>query len=164
MKLCVLVVAAVVFSPLAGCRSELSGPPKLRLGRDGCGECGMLVNEDRCSSGLLVERGGRREHLLFDDIGCMIDSERWGLEDTLVIDRYVHDHGTRAWVRASEATFLFADRERLKTPMGSGIVAFAARADAEAAQRMYGGELLDLATLVEARRRWLEERFGKRPD
>jgi copper chaperone NosL len=149
---------------LTGCaRPPLSGPPDLRLGRDECAECGMLINEDRCSSGVLTEEDGYRAHLLFDDIGCMLDAERGRLSEVTVLERYVHDHATRAWVPADGATYLFADREALPTPMGSGIVAFGSAEGAASAQQVYQGRLLTFAELVEARRVWMEERYGK-PD
>src|SRR5690606_35950302 len=132
MKRALLGVAVSGLAALAllpGCsRGELSGPPELRVGRDECGECGVIISEDRCSSAILVERGGRREHVLFDDIGCMLDYERGRAGEFAAVDAFVHDHPTRAWVRAADAHFLFADRDLLPTPMGSGIVAYAERA------------------------------------
>jgi len=153
------VAALSAAALLAGCsRSELSGPPELRLGRDECGECGMIVSEDRCSSALLVENEGVREHVVFDDIGCMLDYERDRAGRLTRVDGFVHDHGTREWVRAAEARFLMADREKLPTPMGSGIVAFAGAEAAAAKQREVGGEVMDYARLAEARREWARAR------
>ena len=147
---------------LSGCdRSQLSGPPELRLGRDECAECGMLINEDRCSSAYLVERGGRRDHALFDDIGCMLDYAHEPPEDVRVIEGFVHDHPTRTWVPAPSAHFLMGPPPRLATPMGSGIWAFADRSQADAAQRDAGGTVLDLQGITSARRAWMEERYGK---
>jgi nitrous oxide reductase accessory protein NosL len=147
---------------LPGCsRQDLSGPPELRIGRDECGECGMIVSEDRCSSALLVEQGGRREHILFDDIGCMLDYERDKSDRFIPVDAFVHDHGTKAWLRAADASFLYADRTKLLTPMGTGIVAFAASADARSIQQEVGGEVMDYAGLAIARRDWMWARYGK---
>ncbi len=165
MKRALLGVAVSGLAALAllpGCsRGELSGPPELRVGRDECGECGMIISEDRCSSAILVERGGRREHVLFDDIGCMLDYERGRAGEFAAVDAFVHDHPTRAWVRAADAHFLFADRDLLPTPMGSGIVAYAERAAAEARRGEVGGEILDYQRLGEARRDWMWARYGR---
>lgn len=137
---------------VCGCgRATLSGPPELRLGRDECGECGMLISEDRCSSALLVERDGRREHVLYDDIGCMLDAEAEGL-DGEIVERFVHDHATKQWVTARSATLLLADPDALPTPMGSGIVAFASAVSAQEAQAAHGGALLAYEQLPAARR------------
>lgn len=147
---------------LTACGGEdLAGPPQLRLGRDECVECGMLISEDRCSSAMLIQQGGRREHVMFDDIGCMLDWERRGGQDAAVIDRFVHDHASRAWTSAASASFLMADRERLPTPMGTGIVAFDSPSAAAHAQAQFGGDLLDYAALAAARRAQMEARFGK---
>ena len=146
----------------AGCdRGELAGPPTLHPGKDDCAECGMLINEDRCSSGLLIDRNGVREHIVFDDIGCMLEYEHAKHDGVKVIDRFVHDHKTKAWVASGTAFFLYADPEKLSTPMGSGIVAFADRAAAEQAQREFGGDVMDFTLLVPARRAWMEARYGK---
>lgn len=154
-------LVAIVPSLAACDDSSLTGPPEIRLGRDSCAACGMLINEDRCSTALLVERDGRREHLLFDDAGCMLDAEREGLEPARIVERYVRDFDSRAWLPASGATFVMAEPSLLPTPMGSGIVAFT---DAHAAGRLgesKGGKTFDWAALVDARREWMERRFGK---
>jgi hypothetical protein len=147
--------------PAACNRAPLTGPPTLRLGSDECSACGMLVSEDRCSSALLVENEGRREFLYYDDLGCMLDEEREGMPGTTVIERFAHDYETRAWIDASNARYLLCDPKTLLTPMGSGIVAFSSLAGAEAAQAIHGGQIHDLAALREARRLWMEERYGK---
>ena len=154
------VVALAALVPACS-RTDLTGPPELRVGRDECGECGMIVSEDRCSSALLVEIGGRREHVVFDDIGCMLDYERDKAGGYTPVDAFVHDHGTGAWARAADAHFLYADRERLPTPMGTGIVAFAGADGALAKQREFGGEVMDYGRLAVARRDWMWARYGK---
>lgn len=151
--------AALVVAGLAGCEGRpLNGPPQLRLGRDECRECGMIINEDRCSSALLLDRDGRREHALFDDLGCMLDSERDGLDGAAVVGRYVHDYTTRQWGDAAQATFLLASPAKLSTPMSSGMVAHVSRSDAEQAQAKFGGELLDYQGAAAARKLWLNKR------
>ena len=75
--------AALLALGLAGCaRVDLSRPPELRAGRDECGECGMLISDERCAAASLVERDGAREFVLFDDIGCQLafEEERARLE------------------------------------------------------------------------------------
>ncbi len=149
-----------IAATLAACgRTPLHGPPELRLGRSECAECGMLVSEDRCSSSLLVESRALREHLLYDDIGCMLDHEHKGLPGFTIIERYVHDHNTRHWVQAENASFLFTDPQSLYTPMGSGIVAYSTKSDALAAAETHGGTVLDLAQLTDARIAWKQRRY-----
>jgi copper chaperone NosL len=130
-------------SGLTACRQEaLSGPPTLHLGRDECAGCGMIISEDRSSSALLLENAGERSYALFDDIGCMIDYEA-AQKNGSVVDRFVHDWQSKAWVNASSAWFVRAPEGKVATPMGSGVVAFADRATAEAKAQEVGGAAVD---------------------
>ncbi|MDI1290569.1 MAG: nitrous oxide reductase accessory protein NosL [bacterium] len=159
---CLRQLPWMAFLVLAGCgRSELQGPPELRLGHDECAECGMMINEERCASAAIVEVAGQRRYAMFDDIGCMLDYEHDHRNELRTVDRFLHDHGTKAWIPASTAVVLYAEAGKLQTPMGSGIVAFADAAAAENARVTYGGKLFDYVGLVPARRAWLEARFGE---
>ncbi len=143
----------LVLAASAGCdRREVAGPPELKLGRQECAHCGMLINEDRCSSSLLVERGDRREHALFDDIGCMLDFSHDDHHDARVVECFVHDYPTRTWRASKDMLFLVASSEQVTTPMGSGIVAFSDRAAAEQMRTETGGELLDYDRVALVRR------------
>lgn len=157
----VLWTLLLLLGALAGCgEAEVTGPPSLRMGRDECGECGMLINEDRSACGVLIDNRGRREYMLFDDIGCMLDIERERGADLVVLERYVRDHGDKSWIAADAAFFLFTDPARLPTPMGSGIAAYASRIDAEQAQRTHEGRLLTFTELAVARKTWMKDRYG----
>ncbi|MFN7020588.1 MAG: nitrous oxide reductase accessory protein NosL [Phycisphaerales bacterium] len=159
---CVLSVSVIAAVSTAGCDSApLSGPPTLRAGRDECRECGMIISEDRHACAMLVESSGFREHILFDDIGCMLDLERAGPEKRTILERHVHDFVSKSWVPAETASFLFADPGAAPTPMGSGIIAYASRLEAQAGAERTGGVVLDYAGLREARRAWMEQRYGK---
>lgn len=146
-----LLPAALAAFVGACSRADLSGPPELRLGRDECGECGMIISEDRCSSAVLVEVGGRPEHVLFDDIGCMLAYSA-AHPDTPQLGCFVHDYESGAWVPARDASFLVATGDAVSTPMASGIVAFSAPGNAHARQRTAGGQVVDHAGLAEAAR------------
>jgi nitrous oxide reductase accessory protein NosL len=142
-----------VLAGVIGCEHKLlSGPPTLRLGRDECGHCGMLINEDRCSSALLIEQERALEHVLFDDIGCMLDYEHEHAGEVRVVEAFVHDHTSRVWSTSSASLFLLTTTDRLATPMGSGMVAFADRAGAEQARQKFGGEIVESTQLADARR------------
>ena len=140
-------------------RAALSGPPELRLGRDECRECGMIINEDRCSSASIIRVRGVSEYAMFDDIGCMFDYHRT-MSDGSVSMAFVHDHGTRAWVAANTAYFLHCESDKLKTPMGSGLIAFASGADAERAAAEFGGRVLSEPDAAAARKLWMERKWG----
>ncbi len=144
----VLVAVCLLGGLTPACRrAELSGPPELRLGRAECGECGMLISEDRCSAAVLIERDGERMHLSFDDIGCLLEYEAQKTGD-VIIERYVHDYASRGWVKAGDAIFLVGDKYALRTPMTSGIVAFSERGNAEEQRGRTGGEFMSYEQLV----------------
>ena len=154
------VAASVLVALLGACQSSpISGPPKLRLGRHECAVCGMLVSEDRCSTAHLVDDRGRRDYLFYDDIGCMLDAEHEG-RTPQVLERYVHDYTTRAWIRAEDATYVFANPKALPTPMGSGMVAFTTLADAQRTADPLSAKVLSFEQLVLARREYMDKHFG----
>lgn len=126
-----------------GCeKPETDGPPSVRYGQDECIHCGMILSEERHTAAIVhVVDGGRRESLLFDDIGDLIDYEVEHPE-LKVHRRYVHDLDTKQWLDASTAAIVHAPG--LHTPMGSGLAAFASRESAAAAvTRLGGGQVLD---------------------
>jgi nitrous oxide reductase accessory protein NosL len=147
---CVAVgVAALI--PACG-PAELSGPPSVRLGRDECAGCGMLISEDHCSCAMLVAEDGGKTYLIFDDLGCLLDY-RADHPQAVVAEVFAHDYSTGQWVQAATASYLSATSpSSLNTPMGSGIVAFASRAQAEAQQKTTGGDLVSFDRLADLRR------------
>ncbi|MDP1662796.1 MAG: nitrous oxide reductase accessory protein NosL [Phycisphaerales bacterium] len=156
---CTAVLLAAIAIPSCQ-RAPLTGPPELRLGRDMCAECGMIISEDACASATLVEREGVREHALFDDIGCMLDyaSEHAGSLQT--VESFVRDYSERSWASSSSSWFLLTDGEHVRTPMASGIVAFATSSAAQAAQARWGGKVVQEADLPAARDAVHRERQG----
>jgi len=154
----IALFAALCMAPLPACRrAELSGPPTLRLGHDECAECGMLLSEDRCAGAMLVDTGSGRAHLVFDDLGCLLD-----YRDTeghlAAIEAFVKDYGDRTWLPAADAWFVAGGPDAPQTPMGSGIVAFEAKEAADAQRSRSGGEVMDYPHLVTARLGWHQAR------
>jgi copper chaperone NosL len=162
------LVSAALFSVLVagGCsRDDYSGPPQMRLGRDECIECGMIISEDRSSAAMLIEKGGRREYMMFDDIGCLLDYERDHSDEYRHVQSFVRDYSSGEWLEAGKAHYLFADRKKLLTPMGTGMAAFGSEEGVRRAQAEYGGEIMSLPDLGRARREWLRALYGEQdPD
>lgn len=162
--LCISLAAwAVVLS--AGCDDrDLNAPPELRVGRDECAGCGMLIAEDRCAAAAIVERDGLREALVFDDLGCLLDLERDPPERVLVVRRFARDYDARSWIDCESATFAWTGDSGIHTPMGSGILAFAKSeaADAIVRSRDAGAStaVLTWPQVVERRTQLMHERFG----
>jgi len=121
----------------------------------------MIISEDRCSGALVVEREGEREYRLFDDLGCLLDYERENALRLRVVATFARDHGTGEWLTSASAVFLFGAGEHIRTPMGSGIVAYGTRERGEAARRRSGGDIMDARQVSAARQDWTERRFGK---
>ncbi|MFM9995655.1 MAG: nitrous oxide reductase accessory protein NosL [Phycisphaerales bacterium] len=144
---------------IAACgRGAATGPPALRLGRDECGECGMAIHDERSSGALLIDRYGRRDYVLFDDIGCLLDAGRSEGAALQLVGAFVHDYSSNAWIPADNAVFVVTDGSSLRTPMGSGIAAFTDHAGAEGGRQQFGGEILDYRSLAAWRRERMTER------
>ncbi len=124
----------------------------------------MIISEDRSACAVLVERKGRREHALFDDIGCMLDYEHEPPEGERILEAFIHDHASRAWAEARGCVYLMAPPHALPTPMASGIAAFTSRESAESTRAEVGGEVIDYEELAPARLAWKTERYGRRSD
>ena len=134
MRLPLLIGLAAVL--VLGCwRSETQGPPPVRYGQDECIHCGMIITDERHAAALRAVVDGQTRDLLFDDIGDMIDYERDNPSVKSVV-RYVHDFQTRQWIDVAQAKFV--RDEKVHTPMGSGILAFADETKA----RAHGAQIL----------------------
>ncbi|MCA9291976.1 MAG: nitrous oxide reductase accessory protein NosL [Phycisphaerales bacterium] len=134
-----MMMTAVVVLALTGCDrpAEEITAPRVHYGQDVCAECSMIISDDRFAGAIGLRRDGRIVHLLFDDVGEMLafdpgpnDGIRW----------FATDASTSAWLDAEAAVFLRS--EKLMTPMGTGVGAYATRDAAERARTEYGGEIL----------------------
>lgn len=121
-SIAVLFVALVT----AGCSAKADGPPAIQVDRTACVHCTMLVSDERFAAAYETAAGESR---VFDDIGCLLDAVRHEPQaETLRF--WFHDAHTSEWIRGAEAVFVKSDR--IKTPMGGGIVAYRESQDAAA--------------------------------
>ncbi len=137
------LAALVLLFWVAACGggAPADGPPEVRYGEDVCDECHMIINDARFAAAYRTVGGDVRR---FDDIGDMVVYYiRTGEE---VAAFWVHDYGTKAWVRAEEAVFVRSPS--VQTPMGHGFVAFAGRDDAETFVAQHGGEVMGFEELL----------------
>lgn len=116
-------------------------PPTIRYGEDLCDECLMHVTERRFAAAYETTAGEVRR---FDDVGDLVAFRRARSEE--VAATWVHDHDTLEWVRAEQAQFVVAPD--VVTPMGSGIVAFAAPSDAAAFAAAHQGRVRAFGELL----------------
>ncbi|HLO41774.1 MAG TPA: nitrous oxide reductase accessory protein NosL [Phycisphaerales bacterium] len=154
-----LAAIAMLLASLAGCKEEpLSGAPTTPLGEAICAACEMNVREDRYSAGAVVTIEEKRQHLSFDDIGCLLDHERFHPEIRFH-EWFVRDAASGRWVDAPHAHFVHSDS--IHTPMASGIAAFADAAAAQEAATKAGATVQAWPEIRAARQKWMEERYGK---
>lgn len=117
----------------------------------------MTVLEDRFSASALIEDPSGPRRVDFDDTGCLLDYQREHPQIRF-LSMHVRDAGSGAWVRAGTAWYVLSDR--IATPMASGIAAYAGRSAAHEKARQVGEVEIDLGSLREARRAFMEQRYG----
>jgi len=144
MKLVFQLIAGAVFAlMLAGCdRPSADGPPEIRLGETVCDGCNMIISDQRWATATIVEGPRGPEPRLFDDFNCQVQYEVEHPE-LVVLSRWSFSHATGEPVRTEDAVFLMSDT--LRTPMGSGVAAFASSEQAGSAAADLEGEVLTFA-------------------
>ena len=133
-RLAVAAAAALALA-LAGCGEPADplAPPDIVYGEDVCDACGMILSDERFAAATIVDGDDGPEPRRFDDIGDMFSYHR-GHGDLVVHRWYVHDLDSQSWLDATTAHFVRG--EGIRSPMGSGLAAFATaeRAAAYAAE------------------------------
>jgi copper chaperone NosL len=124
----------LILVALVSCTRSLA-PVSIEEG-DMCSFCRMAISEKRFAAEIIMTD---ESVLKFDDIGCMLRYQKAkGSVETAAV--YVADSETKQWLMASDAYFV--QSTTVKTPMGSGIVAFAS-GDSAGAGAMRFSELQD---------------------
>ena len=103
----------------AGCGGPDEGPGPIKLGRDTCDFCGMIVSEIHYAAEI---RGGANNRLYkFDDVGCAVHFTQrnpWAAEPAAKFWAMSHEDG-KTWLDARQAAY----RNGLPTPMAYGFAA-----------------------------------------
>ncbi len=136
------VAAALLL--LAGCGGEppTGGPPEIQYGLEECGHCRMIISEEKHAAAIFDQTGTATR---FDDVGCMLDYLQ--AQSVTPKNAWVHDHATGAWIDAEPAWFVRDARGT--TPMGSGLLAFSSRQEADAHAAAQGADVVAWASLLE---------------
>ena len=115
-----LALGASLAALAAGCSQQPPGPKAVKLGRDVCEHCNMIVSELRFAAQTWDAK--RRRARVFDDFGCAVlhaaaASELddpahlvWGADSTADLKAQA------VWLDARKASY----RDGLHTPMGYG--------------------------------------------
>lgn len=140
-----LVLLVVLVAQLTGCgHVPTLDPPELHLGQDTCYDCSMIISEARFAAAVVTIQDGQRVQYLFDDLGEML---RFTLPQaaqsvpTSQIRYWAHDFETSSWIDASKAHYVWA--KSIHTPMGTGIIAFAEQASAQASAKSNEGQAMN---------------------
>ena len=92
---------------------------------DMCSFCKMAISEKQFAAEIIT---ADEAVLKFDDVGCLLSYRAAAGDKLKAAAIFVTDYETRQWRKAEEA--FFARSKTIKTPMGSGIVAYADRSKA----------------------------------
>ena len=144
MRGLLLLLAALVAALGCGPRARDGGPPAIHYGEDTCSSCGMIVSDPRYAAALRLPSGESGAKVsIYDDAGELFVA--LGAEPAVEpLEVWVHDAGTRTWIDGRKAHYV---RGGGRTPMGSGVEAFARLADAERRARAVNGDVRDFESL-----------------
>ena len=118
-----------------------AGSEPLHYGRDACSRCRMLLAEPGFAGEI---RDARGQLTRYDDLGCLIGALREAHVETP--EAWVEDHATHQLVPLLRAALVAG--ERIRTPMGHGIVAFADPEAARAFATAHGARVVALEALL----------------
>lgn len=129
-------VSGLLFIAACAPQDNEPKPPAIAYGRDTCDACGMIISEPRFAAAILTMDG---KTLKFDDAGEMFSYS--GRHPELKVRVwFVHDYNSQNWISGQTAFYLMASG--VKSPMGTGIAAFADKASAEASANRLGVQVL----------------------
>jgi len=132
----------VIFA--AGCGGGDLGPAPIAYGEDACDLCRMIISEAPYAA---EARFGPDKIEKYDDIGCL--GERlWN--SRAPTEMWVADHATGT-LKALDSVALVHVKD-LKTPMASGVAAFADRSEAESFRARHRGRFVGLEDVKAMRR------------
>lgn len=132
----IAAAGAAGFALLPGDEAE-TGVPEIRLGRQECDRCTMVIADSRFASAWRDADGKARR---FDDPGCLL-LDRLELAPAAGTEYWVSDYRDETLIEATQATYIVSDAVR--SPMAYGIAAFASRAAADGALADLGGTIAD---------------------
>lgn len=117
----------------------------------------MIINDERFSAALIIQPNHEYQTLFFDDIGDLLNHEHDNT-NLAVRKRWVHDAETKRWIDADSAFYLLHDN--IRTPMMSGIAAYADATRATAKLTEFPGKVHTFPEIRTARAQWMKDRYG----
>lgn len=114
-----------------------TGIPEIKLGKQQCARCGMVIADGRFAAAWRDAAGKAR---IFDDPGCLL-LDQIKLAPAEGTAYWVSDYRDETLIDATLAAYVVSDA--IRSPMAYGIAAFATRAAADGAQGELGGTVAD---------------------
>ncbi len=128
---------------------DADGPPAIRAGHDACVECGMSIVDMGYAASALIDADGRRRHVVFDDMGCLLvwraENDSTSGAHARVLEWWTMTVDRKEWIAADQASYVAQCGRR--TPMASGIVGFASNEAARGCAAGEGGIVATFASL-----------------
>jgi copper chaperone NosL len=100
-----------------------------------CSSCRMAISQKQFAAQLF---DAEENVYKFDDVACMLRFLKQREMKPVAV--FVADYETREWMKGSSALFVRTDR--VQTPMGGGLLAFADAVRADAAAGAFGTPVL----------------------
>ena len=126
-----MMIGSVIFLVLLiGC-SKKDVFPTIRYGQDVCGECKMIIVEERFAAA--IKHDGEVDK--FDDIGCALKYSKKMKSPPEQF--WVHNFKTNEWLNLKQSVIV--QSSGLITPMGYGMAAFSDSPSADQWVKQYGG-------------------------
>lgn len=124
-----------------------SGPRPIQYGADACAFCKMTLMDKHYGAEVVTKKG---KVFVLDDANCFIKfQQKSEVRPEEIAGRYITDYSHEGvLLEADKAVYLRSDN--LKSPMASGIAAFANPADLEVVKGQIGGETLSWEDLQQA--------------
>lgn len=114
-----------------------TGIPEVKLGKQQCARCGMVIADGRFAAAWRDADGKAR---VFDDPGCML-LDQLELAPAEGTQFWVADYRDETFIDATLAAYVVSGA--IRSPMAYGIAAFATRAAADGALGELGGTVAD---------------------
>lgn len=132
------LAAAIFVVPMAFWQCS-TGPRPINYGQDACAFCKMTLMDKHFGAEIVTKKG---KIYITDDVNCFINFLKKGeVPESEIAGRYITDYShTGVLLEAEKAVYLRSST--LKTPMASGIAAFANLNDVDEIKSKAGGDVL----------------------
>lgn len=122
-----LRILPLIFVFLFACSAGGDIKPVPIEDHDACSFCRMAISEKQFAAEIITTD---ETVLKFDDIGCMLRYREASGDKLKPAAIFVNDYDSKEWLKAPKAFFVRSTT--IKTPMGSGIIAFGEKSKAGA--------------------------------